>query len=70
MLLGMRIYLGVYLVSLALSCVLGPRRGHSLFVSALGGFVLGPLNLLLIFLLEPPARGRKRPSCEDGKDRT
>jgi hypothetical protein len=55
---GLRIYLAIYAVSFILSCVLGPRRGHSRVISALGGFALGPFNLLLIWLVQPPGRGR------------
>jgi hypothetical protein len=62
-LLGARIYLVVHVVSFLLSCVLGPRRGHSFVVSAVGGLALGPLNLLLIFLLSPSPRPGRCPSC-------
>jgi hypothetical protein len=62
-LLGARIYLVVHLVSFLVSCVLGPRRGHPLAISALGGFALGPLNLLLIWLLAPAPRPGRCPSC-------
>ncbi len=57
------VYLIVHLVSFLLSCVLGPLRGHSFLVSALGGLALGPLNLLLIGLLTPPARAGACPAC-------
>jgi hypothetical protein len=61
--LGPRIYLAVHLASFVLSCVLGPLRGHDLAISALGGFALGPLNLLLLVLLPPRRRGGRCPSC-------
>ena len=56
---GLRIFLVVYALSFVLSCILGPRRGHSVPVSVLGGLALGPLNLILIWLLDPPAPVRK-----------
>ena len=61
--LGPRIYLAIHLASFALSCVLGPLRGHDLAISALGGLALGPLNLLLLVLLPPRPRAGKCPSC-------
>ena len=61
--LGPRIYLAIHLASFALSCVLGPLRGHDLAISALGGLALGPLNLLLLLLLPPRRRPGKCPSC-------
>jgi hypothetical protein len=61
--LGPRIYLAIHLASFALSCVLGPLRGHDLAISALGGLALGPLNLLLLVLLPPRRRAGKCPAC-------
>jgi hypothetical protein len=57
------IYLVVHALSFVASCILGPLRGHSFAVSALGGFALGPLNLLLIAFLSPPARMCRCPAC-------
>ncbi len=65
---GLRIYLAVYALSFVLSCILGPRRGHSLPVSVLGGLALGPLNLLLIWLLDPPAPVRKRVPLDEDEE--
>lgn len=56
---SMGIYLVVHFLSFLLSCFLGPRRGHGLLVSAFGGFVLGPANLILIYLLTPSSRTGK-----------
>jgi hypothetical protein len=61
--LGPRIYLAIHLVSFAVSCVLGPLRGHDVAISALGGLALGPLNLLLLLLLPPRRRPGKCPAC-------
>jgi hypothetical protein len=65
-LLGLRIALAVHAASFVLSCILGPLRGHGLLISAFGGFALGPLNLILIFTLEPPRKRQGRDQDPNG----